>query len=66
MFAMLERIREFSCLLGVEPSWMGVLINSLIALGIVKSIFPWIPEWKAKTTKDKDGKEITTYYHRDK
>lgn len=66
MLAMLEKIREFSYWLGVEPFWVGVLIDSLIALGIVKSIYPWTPKWKAKTTKDKDGNEITTYYHRDK
>lgn len=63
---MFETIREFMQWLGVSPWVMGTFINSLIALGVVKVIFPWTPEYKAKTTKDKDGNIITTFYKREK
>ncbi len=63
---MFETIREFTQWLGVSPWVMGTFINSLIALGVVKVIFPWTPEYKAKTTKDKDGNIITTFYKREK
>ncbi len=63
---MFETIREFMQWLGVSPWVTGIFINSLIALGVVKVIFPWTPEYKAKTTKDKDGNIITTFYKRDK
>lgn len=63
---MFETIREFTQWLGVSPWVMETFINSLIALGVVKVIFPWTPEYKAKTTKDKDGNIITTFYKREK
>ena len=63
---MFETIREFTEWLGVSPWVMRIFTNSLIALGVVKVIFPWTPEYKAKTTKDKDGNIITTFYKRDK
>lgn len=62
---MLERIRGFSYWIGVDPFWVWLLIVLLIVLGVVKCIYPWRPEWKSKTTKDKDGNTITTYYHLD-
>lgn len=63
---MFETIREFTQWLGVSPWVMRIFTNSLIALGVVKIILPWTPEYKAKTTKDKDGNIITTFYKRDK
>lgn len=62
---MLERIREISYLLGVDPLWVWLIIGLLILLGIVKCMYPWKPRWKSKKTKDKDGNEVTTYYRLD-
>lgn len=65
VITMLERIRIISNLLDVDPFWIWLLIGLLILLAIVKCLYPWKPEWKSKTTKDKDGNEVTTYYHLD-
>ena len=62
---MLERIREFSNLLGVDPFWVWLLIILSILLFIVKCMYPYKPEWKSKKTKDKNGNEVTTYYRID-
>lgn len=62
---MLESIQEISTLLGVDSFWIWTLIVLLFLLGVVKCLFPWKPEWKSKKTKDKDGNEVTTYYHLD-
>lgn len=62
---MLERIRVIANLLDVDPFWIWLLIGLLILLAIVKCMYPWTPKWKSKKTKDKDGNEITTYYHLD-
>lgn len=62
---MLESIREISTLLGVEPLWIWIILALLVLLGVVKCMYPWKPEWKSKKTKDKDGNEVTTYYHLD-
>lgn len=59
---MLKGIIEFSYLIGVDPFWMFLLIGLLLLLGIIKCLYPWQPKWKTKTTKDKDGNEVTTYY----
>lgn len=59
---MLKGIIEFSYLLGVDPFWMFLLIGLILLLEIVKCLYPWQPKWKSKTTKDKDGNEVTTYY----
>jgi len=63
---MLERIREISHLLGVNPLWIWLTIGLTLLLLVVKCMYPWKPEWKSKKTKDKDGKEVTIYYHLDK
>lgn len=63
---MFETIREFTEWLGVSPWVMEPIINSLVALGVIKIIYPWTPEYKAKTTKDKDGNVETTFYKRNK
>lgn len=62
---MLERIREISLLLGVEPYWICLIIGLLILLVIVKCMYPWKSVAKSKKTKDKDGNEITIHYHLD-
>ncbi|MBP3463367.1 MAG: hypothetical protein ACI4VN_06465 [Clostridia bacterium] len=62
---MLEEIREIAHLLDVDPFWIWLLIGLLVLLVIVKCMYPWKPKWKSKKTKDKDGNEITTYYHLD-
>ena len=64
-FTMLEMIREISTLLEVDQFWICLVIALLILLGVVKCLYPWKPEWKSKTTRDKDGNEVTTYYHLD-
>ena len=63
--SMLERIREISLLLGVEPYWICLIIGLLILLAVVKCMYPWKPVAKSKKTKDKDGNEITIHYHLD-
>ena len=63
---MLERIREISHLLGVDPFWIWLTIGLVLLLLAVKCRYPWKPEWKSKKTKDKDDKEVTIYYHWDK
>ena len=60
---MLERIREISYLLDINPLWIWLMIGLLLVLLIVKMMNPWRPEWKSKRTKDKDGKEVIVYYH---
>ncbi len=62
---MLEMIREISALLEVDPFWIWIIIALLILLGVVKCIYPWKPVGKSKKTKDKDGNEVTIYYHLD-
>ncbi len=62
---MLKSIEYFSYLLGVEPFWMILIIALLILLGIIKSIYPWMPKWKSKEMIDKDGIKVTKYYHLD-
>ena len=62
---MLERIREFSYWLGIEPFWIYVVIALILLLFIVKCIHPWMPKWKSRTTKDKNGNIVTKYYHLD-
>ncbi len=62
---MLESIEGISNLLDVDPFWIWLLIGLVILLIIVKCLFPWRPVWKSKKTKDKDGNEVTTYYHLD-
>lgn len=62
---MLESIEYFSYLLGVEPFWIILIIALLILLGIIKSLYPWIPKWKSKETLEKDGIKVTKYYHLD-
>ncbi len=62
---MLESIMGISNLLDVDPFWIWFLIGLIILLIIVKCLFPWKPVWKSKKTKDKDGNEITIYYHLD-
>ena len=62
---MLEKIREISQLLDVDPFWIWLVIGLLILLFVVKCIYPWKPVWKSKKTKDKDGNEVTTYYYLD-
>ena len=47
---MFETIREFTEWLGVSPWVMETIINSLVALGVIKIIYPWTPEYKAKTS----------------
>lgn len=37
---MLERIREISLLLGVEPYWICLIIGLLILLAVVKCMYP--------------------------
>lgn len=62
---MLESIRDISALLDVDPFWIWLLLGLIILQVVVKCLFPWEPRWKSKKTKDKDGNEITTYYHID-
>lgn len=62
---MLESIEYFSYLLGVEPFWIILLIVLLILLGVIKSLYPWMPKWKAKERREKDGSKVTKYYHLD-
>lgn len=62
---MLEMIREISTLLEVDSFWIWLILALLLLLGVVKCMYPWKPEWKSKKTKDKDGNEVTTYYHLD-
>ena len=62
---MLKSIVEFAYFLGVDPFWVFMLLLSLFLLMIVKCICPWQPKWKSKTFIDKDGNEVTIYYHLD-
>lgn len=62
---MQEMIREISYMIGVEPFWIWVIIGTIALLFIVGFIYPWTPKWKSKKTKDKDGNEVTIYYHLD-
>ncbi len=63
---MLNSIKYFSYLLGVDPFWMILIIALLVILGIVKCMYPWQPKWKSKQTKEKDGNIVTKYYQLDK
>lgn len=60
---MLKSIAEFAYILGVDPFWFFILLIFLFLLMVVKCIYPWNPKWKSKTFKDKDGNEVTIYYH---
>ncbi len=62
---MFESIQYFAYLLDVEPQWVVLIIVLLLALGVVKSLYPWQPKWKSKQTKDENGDIITRYYHLD-
>lgn len=62
---MLEKIRNISNLLVVNPFWIYLVIGLILLLFIVKCMYPWKPVWKSKKTKDKDGNEVITYYHLD-
>ena len=62
---MLEKVREISQFLGVDPFWIFLVIGLFILLFIVKCMYPWKPVWKSKKTKDEYGNEITKYYHLD-
>lgn len=62
---MLERIREFSYWLGVDPLWSYALLILIILLIVVKCICPWRAKWKSVTTKDKDANTVTKYYRLD-
>lgn len=57
---MLESIEYFSYLLDINPFWTILIIVLLLILGLIKSLYPWMPKWKSKETKD--GK---IYYHLD-
>ena len=59
---MLEGIREFSYLLGVDPFWVKLILALLLLLGIIKCLYAWQPKWKAKKTKDKTGNDVIIYY----
>ncbi len=60
---MLKGIIDFSYLLGVEPFWTFLLLALLLLLAIVKCVYPWQPKWKSGTKKDKDGNDVTIFYH---
>lgn len=62
---MIKGMHEFMYLLGVDEFWGHFIILLLILLGIIKCLYPWQPKWKSKKTKDKDGNEVTIYYHID-
>lgn len=62
---MLERIREISHLLDVDPFWIWLIIVLGILYFIVQCMCPWKKKWKSKKTKDKDGNDVTIYYHLD-
>lgn len=49
----------------LEAFWGSLDVALLLLLGVVKCLYPWKPEWKSERTKDKDGNEITKYYHLD-
>lgn len=59
---MLESMEYFSYLLGVDSSWLALIIALLVILGIVKCIYPWQPKWKAEETTKEDGSKVTKYY----
>ena len=59
-------INEISYLLGVDSFWIFLILVLWLLLKIVKCIYPWEPEMKAKKTKDKHGNEITVFYKLDK
>lgn len=59
---MLKGIFDLAYLLGVDPFWVILLLILILVLEIVKCIYPWQPEWKAKTTEDKNGNKVTKYY----
>lgn len=63
---MLKGIIDLSYLLGVDSFWIFLILGLLLLLGIVKSLFPWQPKWKAKKTKDEFGNEVTIYYQIEK
>lgn len=57
----MKGIDQFMYLLGVDPSWYYLVIALSLLLGIVNSLYPWQPRWKAEeTTEDKDGNKVTT------
>ena len=60
---MLKGIIEFSYLLGVDSFWVVLILALMLLLGIVKCLYPWQPKWKSKKAKDKNGNEVTIYYH---
>lgn len=59
---MVKGIKEFMYLLGADSFWGYLIISLLILLEITKCLYPWQPKWKSEKTKDKEGKEVTTYY----
>lgn len=59
---MLNCIKYFSYILGVEPFWFVLVIVLLFILLLVKCLYPWQPKWKTKETKDKDGSIVIKYY----
>lgn len=63
---MLQGMEYFSYLLGVEPSWLSLIVALLLILGIVKCIYPWQPKWKSEETTKEDGSKVTKYYYLDK
>ncbi len=60
---MIKGIQEFIYLLEVDAFWGYLIIVLLILLGIIKCLYPWQPKWKSKKAKDKNGNEVTIYYH---
>lgn len=62
---MLESIKYFSYLLGIDSSWLSIITVLLVILGVVKCIYPWQPKWKAEETTKEDGSKVTKYYYLD-
>lgn len=62
---MLESIKYFSYLLGINSSWLPIITVLLVILGVVKCIYPWQPKWKAEETTKEDGSKVTKYYYLD-
>lgn len=62
---MLESIREFAYWLGIDPLWIYTVVALIFLLLGVKCVYPWDPKWKSVTTKDKDGKLVTRFFHLD-
>lgn len=62
---MLNSIKYFTYLLGIEPFWVILIIALCFILLVIKSLYPWQPKWKSKETIEKDGSKVTKYYHLD-